>query len=125
MLVKDMKLHLAVHYVNGSDNTQTARALMRRHRIGALLVVDSEKSPTGIITSHDLLEVDDFVCTPVSLHASSPLITVTPDDSIRRVSELMMKQHCHHLVVVSGSEVTGMLSSLDIVNFYLQAYSTE
>jgi predicted transcriptional regulator len=125
VLVKDMKLNLTVHYVCESDNTQTARALMRKHRIGALLVVDSENSPTGIITSHDLLGVDDFSDTPVSLHASSPLLTVTPDDSIRRVSELMVHHHCHHLVVVKGLEVTAMLSSLDIVNFYLQAYSTE
>lgn len=94
---------------------------MRKYRIGALLVVDSEKSPTGIITSHDLLAVDDFLNTPVSLYASSSLLTVTPDDSIRRVSELMMQHHCHHLVVVHGLEVTGIISSLDIVNFYLQA----
>ncbi|WP_168171415.1 CBS domain-containing protein [Lacimicrobium sp. SS2-24] len=123
MLIEDMTLHLAVHYVETSASLQTARAMMRNHHIGAVLVVDSDNSPTGILTSYDLLDVDDFTGTPITLRMSSELITVTPKDSVRHASELMVKHGCHHLVVTDGAEVTGIVSSLDIVNFYLQAYT--
>lgn len=48
---------------------------------------------------------------------SSPLLTVTPDLSLRAAAELLSMHHVSGAPVVRGSEVIGVITSGDILNF--------
>ena len=48
-------------------------------------------------------------------YATSMVAAVAPRDSLDRAMELMEKQSIHHLVVVEGDRVIGMLSDRDML----------
>lgn len=48
---------------------------------------------------------------------SSPLVTVTPDLSLRAAAELLSMHHLSGAPVVRGTEVIGVITSGDILNF--------
>ena len=52
--------------------------------------------------------------TPVSQIISSDVVTVHKTQTIKEVSELINNRSIHHVPVVSGKEVIGMLSSTDL-----------
>lgn len=52
--------------------------------------------------------------TPVSQIMSSDIVTVNKTQTIKEVSELINNRSIHHVPVVSGKEVIGMLSSTDL-----------
>ena len=52
--------------------------------------------------------------TPISQIMSTDVITVNKTQSIKEVSNLIENKSIHHVPVVSGKEVIGMLSSTDL-----------
>jgi CBS domain-containing protein len=96
-----------------------AIALMAQHGIGALLVMQNEK-PTGVISERDyarkvILMGRSSSETPVWQIMSSPVLTVTPDQSVRECMQIMTERRVRHLPVVQDGRVLGMLSIGDLV----------
>lgn len=54
---------------------------------------------------------------PVSTIMSTQLITVHPDDTMKRVEELFNRHKIHHLPVVSEGKLVGMVSKSDYLFF--------
>jgi CBS domain-containing membrane protein len=52
---------------------------------------------------------------PVNRFMSEPVLTIGPDEPIRRVLQLFMAHPVHHLPVVEERRVVGMLSSADVM----------
>ncbi|MGB0593084.1 MAG: CBS domain-containing protein [Flavobacteriales bacterium] len=52
--------------------------------------------------------------TPISKIMSNDIITVNKTQSIREVSEIIEDKYIHHVPVVSGDKVIGMLSKVDL-----------
>ena len=52
--------------------------------------------------------------TPISKIMSNKIITVNKTQSIREVSEIIEDKNIHHVPVVSGDKVIGMLSKVDL-----------
>lgn len=52
--------------------------------------------------------------TPISKIMSNDIITVNKTQSIREVSEIIEDKNIHHVPVVSGDKVIGMLSKVDL-----------
>jgi|SRR5215467_4329101 len=88
---------------------------MLKHRIGAVLVLESDR-PEGIFTAHDLLlkvvpESRDPKTTPLSAVMSSPVATVRSDATAPLALREMVKRGIQHLPVVDDAgRVVGMLS---------------
>lgn len=55
----------------------------------------------------------------VSRIMSRPLVTVSPDDTVSAAQALLEEQQVHHLLVVSGDRMAGILSSSDLLKLAL------
>jgi CBS domain-containing protein len=92
---------------------------MAEHGVGALLVMQDEKL-VGIVSERDyarkvILLGRSSADTPVRTIMSSPVLTVSPDDSVSHCMQLMTDRHVRHLPAVEGGHVLGMVSIGDLV----------
>jgi CBS domain-containing protein len=92
---------------------------MAKHRVGALLVMQGPDL-IGIVSERDyarkvVLLGRSSSDTTVSTIMSSPVITVSPDDSVSHCMQLMTDRHVRHLPAVEGGRVMGMVSIGDLV----------
>jgi CBS domain-containing protein len=72
--------------------------------------------PWGVISDLDLVAAIDSGANAGAI-AASPVVTVTPDDTVRHAAQLMREHSTAHLIVVAdaGSPLPiGVISSLDI-----------
>jgi CBS domain-containing protein len=103
----------------GSDASalQVAR-LMRDHRVGSVVLVDSAGAPIAILTDRDLtLRVFAEAADPASPaldHASRPLVCGEPDMELDEAAALMVQHRVRRLPVVAGGELAGIVSLDDI-----------
>ncbi|GAC1309298.1 MAG: CBS domain-containing protein [Steroidobacteraceae bacterium] len=105
--------------VDPADSVLRAIEIMATRHVGALLVMEQGKL-LGIISERDyarkvILKKRSSHDTPVSDIMSSPAVTVTPQETVRRCMEMMTEGRFRHLPVVEGSRVVGMLSIGDLV----------
>ncbi len=108
----------------GQDATvYEAMALMAERRVGALLVrsgdevlgVISERDYARKIVLHDRSSRD----TLVSEIMTSPVILVSPDQSVGEAMEIMTEHRVRHLPVMQRGVLAGIISIGDLVNWLL------
>jgi CBS domain-containing protein len=97
--------------------------------VGSLLVTQ-EGEIAGIFTERDYLrrmtlEGRDDKDTPVRDVMSSPLVVVTPENTIDECMAMMTDRRIRHLPVVDDSDVVGIVSIGDIVKFKSKQQSFE
>ncbi|MDQ7003763.1 MAG: CBS domain-containing protein [Ghiorsea sp.] len=113
------------------------------NNIDYLLVLDDEQRLQGIITESDLIEQQANLHVPTAIAIldlvlplgedkfekevqrlealnaaglmSSNLKTVSLDTSLNDVASLMSEKHVHHLPVVNGDSVEGLVSKHDVI----------
>jgi acetoin utilization protein AcuB len=56
---------------------------------------------------------------PISEVMTSPLVTVAPENTVAEATALMQKLDVHHLLVVEGGRMAGILSSSDLLKLSL------
>jgi CBS domain-containing protein len=54
---------------------------------------------------------------------SSPVLTITPHNTIEEAMRLMTDKHIRHLPVVDGGKMVGLVSIGDMVNWIILAQS--
>jgi CBS domain-containing protein len=100
------------------NDVGNARDLMKQKECHAipLVEVDDEKNITirGIVTSDDLMGVHDDTVS-IEQIMTTKVLSVTPDTSAQAAAQLMIKHQLHHLLVMEGQRIVGMISSMDFV----------
>ena len=95
-----------------------ARMMSARH-VGAAVVVDPDHAGVGILTERDVLDSVGAGQDPdtelAAQHCTSDLVFAAPGWTMEKAAAAMVRGSFRHLVVVEGSEVTGLLSMRDIV----------
>jgi CBS domain-containing protein len=101
---------------------------MAERGVGAAVVIDPEQPGPGIITERDMLTSLGAGQNPdtelVADHLSSNLTFASPDWSLERAAEAMVRGRFRHLVVVDGGELIGVLSMRDIVRCWVSDGAT-
>jgi CBS domain-containing protein len=97
--------------------------LMADKNIGALLVMSGGRL-AGVITERDYtrkvaLQGRTSKETRVWEIVPRELVTVNPDDSVEDCMRLMTENHMRHLPVVEGTNVVGIISIGDLVNWII------
>jgi CBS domain-containing protein len=109
----------AIHAIAPEAAVLDAIRAMAEHRVGALLVMQGTEL-VGVVSERDyarkvILLGRSSSDTPVRTIMSSPVITVSPDDSVSHCMQLMTDRHVRHLPAVEGGQVIGMVSIGDLV----------
>ena len=107
--------------------------LMKERKVGCVVIINIDKKPVGIVTEKDLVtrvlaEITDenrvakLLNETVKLNKlvardimSSPLITVTPDETINQAARKMRKHGIRRLCVMQEGNLLGIVSSKDIL----------
>ena len=114
--------------VNPGHTVREAAKAMAERGVGAAVVIDPEQPGPGIITERDILDSLGSGQSPdsekVCDHLSPDLTFASPDWSLERAAEAMVRGGFRHLVVVDGGEMVGVLSMRDIVRCWVQAGAT-
>jgi CBS domain-containing protein len=99
---------------------RSAIDLMRRERVGALVVVDEEQCLLGVISERDIIQNLGFegadpmgalVCTV--MRTDGPVANL--EDTVRSVMEVMTAAHARHVPVVEYGRPIGIVSLGDVV----------
>ncbi len=109
-----------VHTTTPATSVYEAMKLMAERRIGALLVMDGNDI-AGIMTERDYarkiaLKSRTSKRTAVRDIMSSPVISVTPQQTSDDCMALMAQHQFRHLPVVENGRVMGMVSIRDLVD---------
>ena len=103
--------------------------LMAEKNIGALLVMSGGKL-AGVVTERDYtrkvaLQGKTSRETRVWEIIPKEIITVMPDDSVEDCMKLMTEQRVRHLPVVEGTNVIGIISIGDLVNWIISTQNAQ
>lgn len=106
-----------------------AIALLARHRIGALPVMDGARC-IGVFSERDVIyclasEGAAALDKPVAELMSGPPVTVTTDTDVIEALGLVTRRRIRHLPVISGDDFVGFVSIGDLVKFRLDAVERE
>ncbi len=109
-----------------------AIALLSRHNIGALVVVDAAGGPAGILSERDIIRHMAASARPgeavVGDWMTQPVTVATPADDVDSVLRTMTARRFRHVPVVDGSRLVGIVTIGDLVkaerNEYMGAIET-
>jgi len=114
--------------VNPGHTLRDAARAMAERRVGAAVVIDADQPGPGIITERDMLDSVGRGQNPdtelVADHLSANLTFASPEWSLERAAEAMVRGGFRHLVVVDGGELIGVLSMRDIVRCWVSDGAT-
>lgn len=95
-----------------------AAVMMDDSNVGCIIVT-KENNPIGILTERDFVKrvsaKEKSLSTHLSEVMSTPLITVSPDETIWEAAEIMKKNKIHKIPVQQNNKIIGILTSTDIV----------
>jgi CBS domain-containing protein len=124
MQVKDGMSSMVLSIGPGHTLREAARQMAKRG-VGAAVVVDPEEPGPGIITERDILDAIGAGQSPdderVHDHLSADLTFASPEWSLERAAEVMVKSGFRHLIVVRDGDIAGVLSMRDIVRCWTEA----
>jgi CBS domain-containing protein len=114
--------------INPGHSLRDAARAMADRGVGAAVVIDPEQPGPGIVTERDILQSigkgQDPDTERVAEHLSADLTFASPDWSLERAAEAMVRGGFRHLVVVDGGEMVGVLSMRDIVRCWVSDGAT-
>ena len=105
--------------VDSSVTAGDAAKMMEDAKVGTVIVMENN-SPVGIVTERDfavkVVAHSYPIDTPVRRIMSSPLFTISSDESVRIAAELMHDRGIRKLPVTDNERIVGMITATDIVN---------
>ncbi len=92
--------------------------IMEDSEVGAIVVTEND-TPVGIVTDRDFaIKVVAHAyhpTTPVSRIMSSPLYSISPDESVRMIADFMYTRGIRKLPVIDNDKVIGIVTATDLV----------
>jgi CBS domain-containing protein len=112
--------------------TQTLREavlLLAEHNIGAVVVMEENARPSGILSERDivrtLVRAEAVLDWPVSRIMTRDVIVGTPEDDVLTVGHTMIERRIRHLPVMERGRLVGIVSIGDILKAQRDKYQGE
>ena len=108
-----------------SDTTlKEISELMVKHKIGSVVVVENDKA-VGIVTERDfatkIMTKSYSPETKVSTIMSSPVIHVSPNQSVADIIDVMANNEIRKVPVIDDEKVVGIVSGTEFLRLFVQA----
>jgi CBS domain-containing protein len=111
---------------------QTVRhavGLLIEHNIGAVVVVDGDRQPVGILSERDIVRAvarnDRALAEPVAALMTKDVILGLPQDDLASVGHTMTERRIRHLPVMEGGKLVGIVSIGDVLKAQRDRYQGE
>lgn len=105
--------------VDASISVNEAAKMMEDSKVGSVIVMENN-TPLGIVTDRDfavkVVAHAYQISTPVKRIMSSPLIAISPDETVWMISDLMYTRNIRKLPVIENEQVVGIVTATDLVN---------
>ena len=114
--VKDI-MKTNVIAIDESMSLKDAAQMMTKANVGCV-IVKRKNNPVGILTERDFIRIAAEgrpLFTEISGMMSSPLIVISPDETVWEAAEIMKTKGIHKLPVQDGNNVVGMITTTDLV----------
>ena len=105
---------------NPDDTLLDVAKKLREHRIGCVVLMDSNGGIAGIVSERDLVRAiadagSDVLTCPVSQCMTKKVITCTKSETIDVIMATMTDGRFRHMPVVENGELIGVISIGDVV----------
>ena len=110
-------------------STKSAVNWLRAKNIGALVVARGN-AVLGLISEREIVHAfsrygETAASMPVKEIMQYGVTTVSPDESVNRVMNLMTRQRVRHMPVLRGGKLAGIVSIGDVVKYRLEELELE
>ena len=117
MKVRDV-MTKSIATIDTDATIKDAASIMQQYNVGSIPVVDNN-GLVGIVTDRDIVvrniaSGQDPFSTPVRNIMTSQVTTVTPEEDLTSIVEVMSTRQVRRLPVVEGQKLVGMVSLGDI-----------
>lgn len=95
-------------------------ALLLRHHVSGLPVVDDEGFLLGVITEYDLLSLlcdTSFDSGIVSDFLTKDVVTVNENEALSDIAELFMSHSIRRIPVLRDGKIVGIISRRDLIRY--------
>jgi len=110
-----------VEMVHSEHTIQQAAKIMKNDEVGSVVVMKDNK-PAGIMTERDFaikVTVDGMLpSTRISKVMTSPVIHVSPEDSVMYASDIMIEKKIRKIPVFDAGKISGIITATDILRFF-------
>ena len=118
LLASDVMVKDVVTVLESAPLKEVARILSDKNITGAP-VVNSLGELVGVISETDIIRKSNSIGawspSTAGQIMTRPAVSVSPSDTLQRVSELMFNRRIHRVVVAEGSEIQGIITTMDIL----------
>ncbi len=101
-----------------STSLQEVAQNMKKSNVGCVIVTENN-DPKGIVTERDFVTKIASeglpLFTEISEVISSPLITISPEETVWEASEIMKENGIHKLPVKENNQIVGIITTTDII----------
>ena len=115
--------------IGPEHSIRQALVLLAEYNIGALVVVDREGAPVGIVSERDIVRAlartEAILAQAVASIMTREVIIATPQDYLGAVGYTMAEHHIRHLPVVDSARLVGIVSIGDVVKAQRDQYQGE
>lgn len=113
MYVKDI-MSTPVVFTQNQVKVGHLKDQFNRKSINAIPVMEENGDISGIVSASDLVAIHDDNLTAKDIKTDKVHIAI-PEHRVKDAAKMMVKNNCHHLVVMEEGKVVGMISSMDMV----------
>lgn len=115
--------------VRAEQTIREALALLARHNVGALIVVEGAGRPVGLLSERDIVREaarnEHVFAKTVGDLMTREVIVGAPHDDLLTVAHTMTEKRIRHLPIVDGDRLVGIVSIGDIVKAQRDQYQGE
>lgn len=120
-LYVDQIMSRPVETVTPNTSIRDAADQLIRHNVGAVVVVDDGNQIEGLLTSTDfvllVLEGKASSAATVAECMQTDVVTTKRSAPVSDVVDSMLEHLIHHVPVVDGEEVVGMVTTMDLAAY--------
>lgn len=118
LLASDVMIADVITVTESTPLKEVARMFVERKITGAP-VVNAAGELVGVISETDIIRktnnIGAWSPSTAGQIMTRPAVTVSPNDTLQRVCELMYNRRIHRVVAADGTQIRGIITSMDIL----------